>query len=448
MIPLIIILLLTEGMALLPEQVVVPFPGLFRLKDTFLPIIVVFFAYILITGKLERLKSRFSPLILVFVFLIFFNVILANLHFGQPITDGFRVLRHYLFYLVFFVFVTFINTPKQFKRFVVGFTLLSLSFAVLSLVQYYMPSVEIFHYIEDAIYADDGIAKSRFEEFRLFNPALQLNVLSYFMALSFLLFSEDRPGRGKALLGLFFLTLFLFFVFFKMQSRMRLAGILLVTLVGVFQGRRLSFRVVAFALVILVLSYEVLTVAIGHKDIPTLRDTLIYSLFESGVLEATEVEKKGGGRLEQTLTYLKYASKYPVFGSGTLAPGSPLTRRFGLSPSSDVGYVRLLGEFGVCGIVWLGLLGFFFYTKSRQINKAVDDVTGEAGFYYCIVRGLQLTFLYYYVTFLTLPHFIWPKRIIFVALVLALLEVSGRRLLSITDRAVSQRPKELGRVRA
>lgn len=90
--------------------------------------------------------------------------------------------------------------------------------------------------------------------------------------------------------------------------------------------------------------------------------------------------------------------------------------------TGDVG--RLLRRFKV-GLLWLFTLSVVFYKKARQIAEHLIPWQKD-DWLFSFVRGLQFFFLYLLISFVTLPQFITPMRIVYVSLVLALLEVAGR----------------------
>ncbi len=444
MLPMLILFILAEGFSLIPRAFVELVPGMFRLRDLFFVILPLCILYCFVSKRIEKLASSFTPFILIFCTLLVLNIVVANYNFTQSFWDGFITLRHYFLYMAFFIFVITIDSEKDLRRFFKLCVLVTVAIGLLSLVQYYFPQIRVLRYLEEGYYLQtyQGYDNKHFRDgvFRLRFPATHLSILVFCILLSQLVYpiNANKPSKHSAFLSykpelfgdgfkLFTLS-FIIYLMFLTQVRMTLIGLLSVVFISILKGHRKRYKYFMIALVFLVIIIEVFLGAIGDKR-TLIIDMRMIRLVSSSFTQAIEAEESSDPRYQQVLMYIEYFKKYPVFGAGTLQYQSPLSGKYGFAQSTDLGYVRLISEFGIVGLLWLLGLSIVFYRKSQHtlgLLKKTDNI----GWIYSFTRGLQLYYLYQVVTFLTLPNFIFPTRILYVALALSLLEVSERITLS------------------
>jgi hypothetical protein len=405
----------------LSPEVVKLFPGFFRIEDTVFLVIAITFLYYFYNKHSKMLyplsSYSFAYLIVIITALILINPFMAKIHFGQSYFRGLIGYRHLLNYLLFFVFIIFLTSEDRFKTFMIVFYGLILLIGFLSLLQYLFHGLSIFQYYEADLYAEDvGL---RLGEYRLIFPGIEFAVLLYFITLSSIIFVELPTSTKIKLLIISFLV----FLFIMRLTRMRIIGVTVVTILGMLITPYKKRLMLAIASIILLLNAGLIyDVVMGGEFLKSFSQNLLFQSLAYSYSDLSRVEGNVAVRMEQTLKYWEFFKSYPLFGAGSLVAKTPLVDQYNFGPSSDVGLIRMMAEFGLAGLSWLIALCVVWFKKiNRLVHLLRNDP--ELQYYYGVVRGLQLFFLYMLVTFFNFGHFIQRTGIVWVVLTLALLEI-------------------------
>ena len=417
-ISLFIIFLGVRGFNLIPVSIVYLLPGYFRIEDGVFFAMIFTFIYAIHKKKIQELRSyNFSIFIIIISGLILLNPLLAQLHFGQPYNSGILGYRHWLYYLIFFVFVIFLDSDDRVKKFITFFSLMGILIAVLALVQYKFNNMTIFSSYNNLGQADLDI---RLGSSRLNYPIADLGVLIFFMLFSSTFISK---ARKHLIINILMMTLILLIIYLT-QTRMRILGIMFVSFLGIFTMKNKKILIPSFILVTILLLYLNLlyTLLNGQYFLDHLEEFRSFRLLELSYSELSSVEGNAGLRINQSLHYWEFFKKYPLFGAGTLISQTPLTVKYNFWPSTDVGMFRFLAEFGIAGMLWLTALSIVWFKKIKELKFVLKD-NEQMQYYYGLVCGLNLYFYYILITFFSFGHFISPSRIIGVTMILALVAI-------------------------
>lgn len=410
-----------QGFYLFPPSIVSFIPGFFRFEDFVFIIMIISLIYAIYTKRLKSLASHtFVILILLISILILLNPLLAKINFGQSYFKGLLSYRHWFNYFLFFVFITFLDSDERLKKFLNLLFVMILLIGMLSIVQYLIPTFSIFNYYED-LYLDNP--KMRLGTNRLIYPVYDLGVLLYCILFSSIFISK-KPTRQIEKVIIMLSILFLFYI---TQTRMLLIGILFVSLLGFFSVNHKKILVPTFIIVIVVLLFVNLlyTMISGQYFFDTLKESNFFKLIEMSYSELSKIEGNAGLRLDLSSYYWEYFMKYPIFGTGTTLLETPLNVNNICRPTTDVGLFRFIAEFGITGLLWFIALCLVWFKTMKNLNHILND-DEDFQYYYCLVRGLQLYFFYILITFFNFGHFIAPRRILIVVLVLALVDIIQR----------------------
>lgn len=417
-----IVFLIYEGFFILPDAVVVPLPGQFRIADsTFIIILLSFSAFLLgtIRSLAEHLEA--SLLVLTSCALIFLTVSMAKFTFGQSLLDGLLYIRHSFTYLLFFIFCTLLSTVNRLHFFlkIAAFVVTLLAF--LALLQKHFPALPIFNFRSMGESQYLGKKNMRFGDYRLFFPNIEFTFFVYFMTLAELL---NKRNITRLLPKLGFLCLIAYIVL-ATGTRVHLLAMTVVTLIAFVTGQRRSVKMVGIVLLILCISVETLSLAIHSEGI---------SLFEenkfSNVIKYSMDTKEGSiqGRIFQNKMYWNNFLKSPLAGVGTLRYTAKLDdnyRKYGFYNNNDLGYMKILAEYGIVGIIWILWFYSYIFRKTKGVI-ATRRLAGEEDCRVFIAKGVQFYILYVAVSALTLPHFVEGRRIIPIVLAMVFIEAAHR----------------------
>jgi hypothetical protein len=376
--------------------------GVFNSYDigNFLIILGLFYVTI-IRKNLSIFNNRFSLLIFFYFIILLVQVVLAEMfygQYGQSYLDGLIGVRHkVLYYVSFYVFVHILKTREDVVRLLDFLTVISAILLLLSLVNYFNPVV--FHHF----WAEGHGERSGIK--RALIPGMEL--ISLTMIWQFCCWIENRERSHRS--GMVSL-LFLLAIFFR-QTRGRLIGVISVV-VGLLLIKR-RFRPLAYGISVGLVSIIVANFAMEKN--------IFLEPFRSASSDISSQSGTWKDRLDQLRVDLEVFEKHPWLGSGTacLRGSSPNLQKARelriLAQQDDLGYTHWLKMYGVPGVIWLLL---FFYLQYRLSWKLVH----EARKIDRLIGTFCLSFLgYIAVSFVTLPHFIFPRGTILLCLVSAIL---------------------------
>jgi hypothetical protein len=406
-----------EGFGLLPEMITVPIPGFLRLSDLFfvsLPILYLFGFKKIFT--IFRTHTQASIFITVGCFLVIIGLVMAQVHFGQSLITGLLKLRQFLNLFLFFVLLILISNEKETVSFIRGLFLIVIVIGVLSLIQYFNPNIPIFRG-EDLEVIYSGEKYLRNDSYRILFPAAALSVLIYFYVLGELI-AVKKPEKFYWKVSL---LIFLFLLFYLQQTRARLLTITVVTIYALLTSRNKKYIICAFTLTFLFTCAQFFLYAVSNKT--QLENSTLFKLTESVLNISDTKEASINDRLSQVEMYWRYFKKYPVLGAGTLEIESPLSLKFGLYNTSDLGYVKMLGEYGIMGVFWFVWLLVYIFKRTRNFISENTNLKNP-NLFNGIIKGTRLFYWYITVTMLTLPHFGRGRAIIYMTISLVLLELT------------------------
>lgn len=417
-IALILIFTLYESFGLFPEALLVPIPGVVRLSDSFF--IVFLLVYVLPFGKiiyLFREHTHASLLVVSGCLLVILGMIMAQFHFDQPFFTGLLKLRQLLTLLLFFVLLALISNEKETVFFIKGLLFLVGVIGVLSLIQYFLSGLPIFRG-EDIETIYSGEKYLRHGSYRIFFPAASLGVLIYFYVLGEII-AVEKPQYFYW--KIVFLTVLLL-LFYLQQTRARLLTVVVITIYALITSKKSNILICAFVLILIFTCSQSFFNAISNKELIDLKNSKIYKLTDS-VLNIFETEEASiNDRFQQLDMYWYYFKRYPIMGAGTLAIESPLSIKYRLYNTSDLGYVKLLCEYGILGFFWFVWLFVYVYKRTGEAFWGKSN-SKDSNMFKGVIKGTRLFYLYVAITMLTLPHFGRGHTITYMVISLVLLEL-------------------------
>lgn len=420
----LIIFIMLDSFFLLPDNIIVPVPGFFRISDIL--ILIVMFTFILFPNRIITIFQKYTQLFLIVIcacILFIITVFMANVFFHQPFFNGLLFLRDNFIYLLFFTFLILIDSEEKLKVFIKLSVILITCVALLAIIQKCFPQAPIFNYrfIGEERYSD--IRHLRLGDYRLFFPHMSFTFLFYFIMLADLLHTGFDK---KCLFKLFFVILIIFSVI-STATRVHVITMTIVTTVAFLTSRKKIYKIAGIVLLIIGISIQAFSLAVSKKGIAALEENKLVQI----ILSAKNVSQGSiGGRLFQHDMYMKNFLKSPVLGIGTLRYNSKIHevyRKHKFYYNNDLGYSKMLAEYGLVGMAWLSWLYIYIFKKTRKISRI--SFSGNAIPYPVIIaRGVWLFFLYIAISSLTLPHFIEGYRIVPIVLSLVFLVIANNSI--------------------
>ena len=410
MLCILIIVFANEIFWLLPEKYIV-IPGIFRIGDAALILIFGIIAIsILYQPDRAMFKSKFTLPVMSSIILIFISSYVAYVYYNQPLIYGIRALRWYLYYFFFFALIALIDTPQKLNRFLTYLNILSVILIILVLIQYTFPQLTIFHY--------EKLWKIRGGRYRFLNPGLHIVVFCYFILLANVITVPIKNNIKKiGLLALFLLQIIL------SQVRAVIIGILAVSPMMFLFLKRFSKLAIVLGLIIYSLCTLSLPYFIGITK-STYKDNFLAKLLISAYTDIINVSGTVEVRYNLGKELINLALKHPITGSGVISPASDVFKKMKYSKfllTTDLGYILFFSRHGLIGLCWLLWLSFIFFFQSYKVYQELKIEK-----YKILLVGVIAHFVYVLITFVTLPHFTFKRRIILIALNLALVEIIPR----------------------
>jgi hypothetical protein len=408
-----------EAFYLLPENLLV-IPGVFRISDAFF-VILPFFVF-----TLFRTFSRYrveSLLVLSFCAMTLLNCLMGHIFFGQTYVEGLLHLRRNFFWLSFFMFIPLIRNLDQVEKLLNLLTLLFGIYTVVLLLTQYFPDMGLIHFTE-RYYSRSG-STIRFGEYRLFFPYVNIPIMLYCIALAELIHGKMREDISRKT----FLLLFAFLIMFAVLStytRAVIYSLLIATAFAFFTSNRRKVKGVAIAMLILLGSIQVLSIATSGGGLSFLEESKLGKI----VLKSGKLETESG-RLFQAKMYWNQFMKSPIVGVGDIAITKYLRlpvdegihrtyRQYGFFSGSDLGYLKILGEYGILGIAWL-IWFFSYYFRRRKETLKKAQLLGNIPYVEVICYGFTYFIIYIMISAITLPQWVHPNWITILPLSLAII---------------------------
>jgi hypothetical protein len=426
-----LLFLLYEGFYLLPERWVVLIPGVLRLADVFFLIFPVFFI-MYINGNIQTLLNYKDASILIFsaCTLMLISALMATLFFDQPYLTGLLLVRHNFFYLSFFIFVILLRNLVHIENFISFFTIIVGIYLIILLLTDYFPDMGIIQFRKSFYEKTENIL--RFGEKRLFFPYGDVPIFLYCLIIARLIYPKTTESRITKTLYFIFI-LIAFYAVLSTYTRSLVFSLLAVTAFALFATKRRNLRYIALVLVVLIVSGQALSSAITESGLSFIKESKLGKMMYQS--EKLQPER---GRYFQFTMYMNNFMRSPLTGVGTLAnerhKGTFLDidlqrtyRKYRFFNAVDLGYAKILAEYGILGVAWIVWYYCFIYRQSKQIMALRINYENslEGG---RLARGHLYFMIYLLISSITLPHFIHRDAIPIIALSIALMAVTHKSL--------------------
>jgi O-antigen ligase len=372
-------------------------PGVFTMTDVGLLVILVSLLGIALydSSRFTVIFSNFgSYLIVLYILMILVTVSVASFNYNQSIFDGLIGIRDQLYYLSFFIFLSFFRTLNDAKSLLVLATYIAGFLVVISVFSYLTSYTIFYHKWAEGHGIRSGVV-------RAWIPAMPVIAMALFW--NFSLIEESRAKKIRAVgLFLFFCAAFVF-----RQTRGHLIGIA----AGIFgtwlmQGRYLRLVVMSVFVLPIVVIIDLMTLGI------------LSGLFVSTVNAISEESGTWAPRVSQIQFALSQIREHLIFGTGGDAlrgiESSGAGTLGSVSYKADLGYLSFLKAYGLVGGLWLTAFFMYVFKGLRTARKT------------SLENALYLNFcaaymLYVLVSFITINHFMYPSGIVSLMFVFALL---------------------------
>lgn len=327
------------------------------------------------------LRSPMTLMIVLYLFLVVVQVAVAALIYHQPLIQGALSARHQLYYLSFILFLLVLDSPEKIDRFMNMITLLALAIVVLSVINYFGPTIYDYKWAEGH--------GERAGITRAYIPAMDLLGAATLWEIS--KFSEKKRVINGGVTGL---ILFAAHVF--RQTRMRTVGLVGVVLLMMVQRKKWA----ALAAIAAIGGMGTAILEIGF-DIP-----VVTSQFTSAFENVEEGEGSWKGRMIQLEASMNAFMEHPVIGTGAGVlrageAGDAIANYRELhlvALKADLGYASWLKSYGIVGMIWLISFYVIWWKKTQKAKSLRDDLSHMTTF--CLGLLIWLAG-----TFITLNHF-------------------------------------------
>jgi hypothetical protein len=319
------------------------------------------------------------------------------------------------------MFSALLETEEEMRFFLRLATGLVALLAGLALLQKYFPTLPIFNFRSVRVSQYFDKRNIRFGEYRLFFPAIEFAFLLYFLTLAEVI--QLRKARQLApKLG--FLCL-VFYVVVAGFTRAYVITMVVVTLLAFITSSRRSLKTAGAVLLVLGISAQLLSSAITREGIEWFENS---SLSKIVIHSMNTKEGSIQGRVVQNRMYVDNFLKSPLLGVGTLQYNSDIAasyRKFGFYNNNDLGYTKMLAEYGIVGILWVCWFYSYVFRGARAVIKGSYTAEGDS-WPGVIGKGVLLFFLFVAISMATIPHFIEGDRILPIVLAMVFLEITRR----------------------
>jgi hypothetical protein len=379
-------------------------PGSFNIIDVGnILIIIGLVVCIFRKNDLQILYNVLSVCFIVLLFLVACQIPLAMYHYNERLISGIIAVRFYGYYLSFFFFLLVLRTRRDIILLLHCMSAMAICIILLSVINYFGPVI-FYHQWAEGHHFRSGIK-------RAFIPGM--DIVSLAVLWQFCYWVEKSAGSRQGNLVSFFTFFLLLGAHYFRQTRSRIIAVVLVILT--ILGLRGRWRTV-FAIVILSAT------VIGISGTET-EEHLLVRPFSTAAEDMAGGEGTWSGRKVQIGFDLEEFKAHPLIGSGLIAIRNvrkirdPVKRKDAIlrGKMEDLGYTHWMKAFGISGIIWLV---FFFVSLLLMAHRAVkladdnDRVIALFGFSYI---G------YVIISFVTIPHLMFPRRILPLCLVAALI---------------------------
>lgn len=439
----LILFLQHEAFYLLPKQMLVA-PGVFRMADA--SIVMMPFFTLSVPKTFSRYREE-SWLVVTFLAMMFLSCLMGSYFFPQSYYEGILNIRNNLIWASFFAFIPLVRNLEQAERLVKLLTFLTGGYVLLLLVTKYLPNLGIIHFPRN-IY-DKGSTLLRFGEYRLFFPYGNIPLMFFFIALAQSLGGQMKEGiMGRSMRFAFMLIVCTAVVY--SMTRAVIYPVLAAVTFAFITNKSRGIKAAGIAIAVLLVSFQILSTSINSSGSSAFEGTLLGKM----ILKSDELSSEDG-RMSQARMYLTQFARSPLTGVGNFAIGkytryqdavAQNVRAYGFFNGSDLGYLKILGENGLLGILWLLWWFSYYYRRGRQTLARAREL-GDTPFAEVLTRGLLYFTVYILISGVTLGHWVHQNMLTVLPLSLALMAIArvslGGRQVAQTVEVPQYRPHPL-----
>lgn len=377
--------------------------GVFNITDVGAGLIIIALGFTLLKQRdLSVLNNPISFLILALFLILGIHVALARIHFNQSFISGLFGIRHFSYYLLFFLALLWLKTADDYIKILNILSVIAFLLFLISVVNYFRPG--LYHHM----WVEGHGTRSGIK--RAFIPGMSIICLALLWEYS--KWTIKVSNRSKNALAAFVLLAAHFFE----QTKGRILAMVFVILL-MFGWK----RGMGFGSNLVLMMFVTAAVISGVTLFEKAANNIMLSPIALTVRDVTEQRGTWGARLEQIEIDWREFLEHPIVGSGLSAVRIKKNQR-NLSKYSvlkakaqkaDLGYTHWLKFFGIVGVVWLIA---FFYNSWSILRIAIQDCSGKEQ----MIALLASSYLgYVAISFITLNHFMFPCRIVLLSLVAA-----------------------------
>lgn len=418
---LLILFLQHESFYLLPKEILIA-PGVFRMFDASL--LVAPFFILSIPRTISRYREE-SLLVISFLLIMLIGCFSASVFFPQTYVDGLLNIRKNFAWANFFVYIVLIRNIADVEKLVRLMTFLTGVYVLILLITKFVPSLGIIH-LPVGVY-DSTSTLVRFGEFRLFFPYGNIPLMFFFIAISQSMSDNIDEKFVLKAMRLFFICIVSYAVIASM-TRAVIYPVLATAAFAFIISKNFSYKLIGISVAVLLISFQLISTGINSNEPSFLEDTLLGKM----VLRAGDLSPEDGRKFQANM-YFKQFERSPLFGVGNFAIGKyakyedgiqRTIMEFGFFNGADLGYLKILGEYGLIGIAWVMWWFSYFYRRSKQI-LTTSQKTGWDPFAVFFARGMLMFNFYLLISGVTLGHWVHHNVLTILPLSLALMAVAS-----------------------
>lgn len=374
--------------------------GVFNIADLGNFFMWVYLLVAFLNGRLPRLFTGIGAFILLYLLMVTVHIAIASFFYGQSILDGVLAARHQAYYMMYFVFLTALDTEERINKFFSILSYVVMGVIFLSVVNYF--GITLFYHEK---WAEGHGVRSGIT--RAFVPGMNLiNLLFVWFLAKYL---SDNKLFSRNGVGVFFF--FLALVFRQTRGRVLAALVTMFAMLVSVRRLKLALAIIVFGVVFLLAMS------------PILQENIVKNLLVSAFTDVSEGEGTWSPRLVTLEHSMDAFYKHPIVGNGSLVLRNSVEAGqdlYILSYQADLGYAHWLKNFGLIGVSWLLFLSAFVY-QTYSKNKKRNPYDWQMQFAF---------FAYFQVMFsmITLNYLVKVDGIIVLCLILAV--VSRRNLIN------------------
>lgn len=329
--------------------------------------------------KDEKIRSVFSGPISKAIWLIIlitiFQILITKMRYpSENFGSIFRIGRQYFYYAIYFPAVYVLMDKIRFKRFLKWLLTIVVAFCLLFILQTIIGSIpKLFPFGRVEYQSLQG-----FKVVRIYLGGITVPALIFQVLLMILLFGNFQKKRIQIL----FLTVITGMQALLTFYRAHIIGIFVGTMAGFIVAKGMPRMKRLFQLVAAICCFFILA-DMGFKVLYPNKTSLIQAFGARISSVHTAVLTKGdtfGYRLEQSQGMYEIIRQNPFFGGGFVHDESNLFARQRINGlisagirAGESGFLTLLFDLGLMGLIWLGYLSYCFIKRFLFIYRFSKD---------------------------------------------------------------------------